>query len=297
MLAKYQRKEFNFYADNSKFLSGEFVTPGVIPLDNGKIATPNVGEKALIHDARRGILYEVYIESLDYNFDFQSGYTLTWGFTRGLPVTKINDPKRWSMFWGHYADFKGGFFGENSFASIVDAAQKNADSSSSGGDGDSTDSDDSDSDDVDTTSKGAWIFPVKGGETPKMSGQEYGASRSDGGGFHDGYDIDSTYGNPIRAAHTGVVKYAGYRNPTYGSYIMIQSGNVYHIYQEFSMSGGGILVKAGDTVKKGKVIAHFDGGTHCHFGISTGTEHQAFTDGNTNNGRWHNPVKFIKSHS
>ncbi|MBT9670571.1 peptidoglycan DD-metalloendopeptidase family protein [Secundilactobacillus kimchicus] len=282
MLARYQKKLFNFYADNSKFRSGSVTIPGRDDVE--------YGIKVLIRDNRRGELVEAYVESVSHDFSFNTGWTTAIGFTRGLPVKKENDPIRWAMFWGHADIFRGGFFGEPTLNSMITAAEARSESSK-----DSDDSDDGD--DVSTTAKGPWILPVKGGDKAKISGQEWGAHRDYGGPFHDGFDIDSTYGGPIRAPHAGVVKHAGYRGTTYGSYIMIKCGNVYVTLQEFDMNGGGIKVKKGQQVKKGDIVANFGNGTHCHFGISTGTENQAFTDGNYNNGRWHDPIKFIKEHS
>jgi murein DD-endopeptidase MepM/ murein hydrolase activator NlpD len=99
--------------------------------------------------------------------------------------------------------------------------------------------------------------------------------------FHDGIDIASTYGSPIRTAGDGVVTYAGYKG-SWGRLVVISHG--YGYVSQYAHNSS-ILVKTGDRVKKGDVIARLGNtgrstGPHVHFGVAK-------------NGTWINPMDLI----
>ncbi len=86
--------------------------------------------------------------------------------------------------------------------------------------------------------------------------------------FHDGLDIACPYGEDIKAAANGKVTFAD-RKSGYGRTVMIDHGHgLTTVYGHASK----LLVKAGQTVKKGDVIAKVGSsgrstGPHLHFEI------------------------------
>lgn len=86
--------------------------------------------------------------------------------------------------------------------------------------------------------------------------------------FHTGIDIANSYNTEIKAAGSGVVTFAGY-NGGYGRVIMISHG---YGYQSIYGHNNKILVKVGQKVEKGQVIALMGStgrstGPHLHFEI------------------------------
>ena len=92
---------------------------------------------------------------------------------------------------------------------------------------------------------------------------------------HTGVDIAGPIGTAIYAADDGVVAIAGWNSGGYGNMVLIDhGGGLYTRYGHASK----LLVKAGDTVKKGDVIALIGStgrstGPHLHFEVMTGTPH------------------------
>ncbi|NPV69812.1 MAG: M23 family metallopeptidase [Firmicutes bacterium] len=88
------------------------------------------------------------------------------------------------------------------------------------------------------------------------------------GRLHEGIDIASSYGHPVRAAAAGVVRYAGYRG-TYGKLVVLRhEQNTETYYGHLSQ----IMVKAGQKVEKGSVIGRVGStglstGPHLHFEV------------------------------
>lgn len=122
----YELKLFNWYADNSKFHSGDIEVIGRFDVE--------IGKRLYMHQPREANkLWEFYIESVSHSFDYQNGWTTTIGVTRGLPVEYIGDRQRFQMFWGHGADFEGGFLGEPTIQEVLASL-----GSKGGDDGDST---------------------------------------------------------------------------------------------------------------------------------------------------------------
>lgn len=134
MIEKYTEKLFNWYADNSKFYSGTITITGTKGVELGK--------RLFIKD--NDAYWEFYIESVGHSYDFQKGWTTSIGVTRGLPVEKINSDRRFQQpysFYGNFARFNGGYFGEETLGTLQEKARTNAEDGGSNG---------SDSDDADT---------------------------------------------------------------------------------------------------------------------------------------------------
>jgi len=100
--------------------------------------------------------------------------------------------------------------------------------------------------------------------------------------FHDGLDIANGYGTPIRAAGEGKVVSTGWK-PGYGRMVVVSHGYGYVTYYAHCSK---ILVKEGERVKKGEVIAKVGTtgrttGPHVHFSV-------------TYQGRLIDPLKVLK---
>lgn len=124
---------------------------------------------------------------------------------------------------------------------------------------------------------GAWIWPVPH-YYDITSG--YGWRNIFGGNeFHNGIDIGAPDGTPIEAVADGVVLYAGSAYG-FGHWIVLKHANgLLTIYGH--MYASGLLVKPGDVVKQGQVIAYVgaDGqatGPHLHFTVASGFDASGF---------------------
>lgn len=100
--------------------------------------------------------------------------------------------------------------------------------------------------------------------------------------FHEGLDIDGSYGAPIQAASDGVVTFAGY-NASWGNVVLISHGFGYVSKYAHNSS---LLVKKGDKVEQGQIIARLGStgratGAHLHFGVAK-------------NGEWIDPLTVLK---
>jgi murein DD-endopeptidase MepM/ murein hydrolase activator NlpD len=74
-----------------------------------------------------------------------------------------------------------------------------------------------------------------------------------GGGQNDGINLAVPEGTPVKAADDGVVAYAGNELKGYGNLVLIRHANGFvSAYAHASE----LLVKRGDTIKRGQVIAH-----------------------------------------
>lgn len=124
---QYELKLFNWYADNSKYYAGNIQVVGTFYVE--------IGKRLYLHRERENdMLWEFYIEAVSHSFDFQNGWITTIGVTRGLPVRYIGDPIRFRLFWGHGADFTGGFFGEPTIQeALAEANANNSDGDDSSG--------------------------------------------------------------------------------------------------------------------------------------------------------------------
>ena len=79
----------------------------------------------------------------------------------------------------------------------------------------------------------------------------FGASAS--GERNDGINIAADRGTPIRAAADGVVTYSGNELKGYGNLVLIRHSNG---YVSAYANASELLVKRGDTIRRGQVIAH-----------------------------------------
>jgi murein DD-endopeptidase MepM/ murein hydrolase activator NlpD len=90
-----------------------------------------------------------------------------------------------------------------------------------------------------------FLWPVKGrvvsGFGPKERGQR-----------NDGINIAAARGTPVVAAETGVVEYAGAELPGFGNLVLIRHADGWVTAYAHNEK---VLVKRGDTVKRGQVIA------------------------------------------
>jgi murein DD-endopeptidase MepM/ murein hydrolase activator NlpD len=73
------------------------------------------------------------------------------------------------------------------------------------------------------------------------------------GGQNDGINLAVPEGTPIKAADDGIVAYAGSELKGYGNLVLIRHANG---YVSAYANASEILVKRGDTIKRGQVIAH-----------------------------------------
>ena len=117
------------------------------------------------------------------------------------------------------------------------------------------------------------FYPLKNGAKVASFGDErhyyYGAKDNEvSQSYHVGYDLASTKMAAIKTSNAGTVVYAN-ENGIYGNMPMIDHGlGLYSLYGHCS----GLLVKEGDEVKAGQVIAKtgVSGlalGDHLHFGV------------------------------
>ena len=136
---------------------------------------------------------------------------------------------------------------------------------------------------------GGWVRPFGGYQssgygprTPDCNAN--GCSSS----FHRGVDLaDGSCGDPIYAAHSGTVDYAGY-NGGYGNYVSIDNGDGTGLGTGYGhIIDGGFNVYVGEQVSAGQVIAYAGNtggsfGCHLHF--------EVYQDGYTIN-----PITFMEN--
>lgn len=118
---------------------------------------------------------------------------------------------------------------------------------------------------------GAMSWPIAGPITSEFGWRThpiFGTSR-----FHSGLDIGGDYGEPICAAQSGVVSYAGWISG-YGNTVMIDhGGDIVTLYGH----NQSLAVGEGQSVSQGQVIAYCGStgnstGPHCHFEVRQGGE-------------------------
>ena len=120
---------------------------------------------------------------------------------------------------------------------------------------------------VATESINSFCTPLKGEITSSFGEREDPFSKDNK--MHKGTDIAGEYGKDILAAQDGVVSYVGYEENGYGNYLSIAHGDTLKtVYAHCSK----VLVKKGETVKKGQKIALVGStgastGNHLHFEI------------------------------
>ncbi|AXH71129.1 putative tail lysin [Bacillus phage BSP38] len=112
-LDKYTQRLFNWYCENANFYSGDLRVLGN--------PAYRLGSRVFYEDFEQETTWEFYIESVQHEFSFTSGYTTILGVTRGLPESGAN---RFTNLWGKSEDFKGGYFGEMSLQDLLKEAKK-----------------------------------------------------------------------------------------------------------------------------------------------------------------------------
>jgi murein DD-endopeptidase MepM/ murein hydrolase activator NlpD len=110
---------------------------------------------------------------------------------------------------------------------------------------------------------GSFIFPVTGTISSVFGPRDYG------NGKHFGIDIAAGAGNPVHAADTGTVTFAGWNSGGYGNLVIIDHGNGFVTYYAHNSQ---LCVKKGDKVNQGTTIALVgttgdSTGNHCHFEV------------------------------
>ena len=97
---------------------------------------------------------------------------------------------------------------------------------------------------------GAWQWPASGRVIGRFAG---------GAQPHKGIDLDGRSGDPVRAANSGVVVYAGSGVRGYGNLLIVKHDDVFLSAYAHNSE---LLVKEGDVVKAGQTIARIgDSGT------------------------------------
>ncbi|TPR13717.1 M23 family peptidase [Apilactobacillus timberlakei] len=192
------------------------------------------------------------------------------GDTSSLSGRQSNAQKAYQMF--------SSISGSNGASDAMDAADSGADAQANACGGGGTDADATGNFD-----KKDWVYPIKAkagiryGQTDSgfnVGDQSFSGHRDTYPNQHDGFDFGTAkYSNPIRAAHSGTVIMAGtspFALGQYNSYMVINGGGIYQIYQEFGSDGSGINVKKGQQVKSGQTIGQYASGSyHMHFGLTT----------------------------
>jgi murein DD-endopeptidase MepM/ murein hydrolase activator NlpD len=110
----------------------------------------------------------------------------------------------------------------------------------------------------------AMVWPVVGPITSRFGYRQLRIANTN---MHSGIDISGRNGDPIRAATTGRVTFAGWRGG-YGNLVIITQGNTEYWYAHASQ----LHVEAGEMVAAGEVIARVGEtgnttGPHLHFEI------------------------------
>lgn len=94
------------------------------------------------------------------------------------------------------------------------------------------------------------LWPVEGRVTSEFGWRRNPITKR-GNEFHEGIDIAARPGTPVKAAADGKVVFAGYRSG-WGRVLLIDHGNGYQTQYAHNSS---LLVKAGEQVKKGQIVA------------------------------------------
>jgi murein DD-endopeptidase MepM/ murein hydrolase activator NlpD len=96
------------------------------------------------------------------------------------------------------------------------------------------------------TGQPAFRWPLRGRVINNFGAKVNGAA-------NDGIDLAAPEGTAVRAADDGVVAYAGNELKGYGNLVLVRHANGFVTAYAHASD---ILVKRGDSVKRGQVIAH-----------------------------------------
>lgn len=111
-------KTYNWYCENANFYAGDIKVLGHPDY--------RMGNRLVISDEQNQEVWEYYIESVQHDFSYTTGYTTTLGVTRGLPQGGVD---RFTHLWGESQDFKGGLLGELGLKDLIDEALKDQEGS------------------------------------------------------------------------------------------------------------------------------------------------------------------------
>lgn len=273
-LKEFAERLANWYIENPNFYSGDITVKG----------SPDfrLGGRLIVKDKQNDETWEYYIESVQNEYSYKTGYTTTIGVTRGL---QNNGELRFKNLWGRSEEFKGGYLGELSMEELIEKQKE-----SSGDDGDDDGGGGSNGD-----GKG-WFWPYR---TDKLIVTSRQGMR--GGRYHHGVDVvpPGQSGGGIYAMHSGKVEISADSVPGWevsGVMICIRNddddgyGGKFVQYEEFAP--GSRKVSVGDHVNGGQRI-----GTSGKSGNSTG-EHLHFSINDkglvrANASNWDTAAKFI----
>ena len=118
---------------------------------------------------------------------------------------------------------------------------------------------------------GAMIWPMSGPVTSGFGWRTHPITGTQS--FHSGLDIGGDYGQPIHAAQSGTVEYAGWISGYGNAVIINHGGGVSSLYGHCQS----LAVSVGQSVSQGETIAYCGStgnstGPHCHFEVRQGGE-------------------------
>lgn len=127
-------------------------------------------------------------------------------------------------------------------------------------------------------------WPADGRLTSTFGRRHDPFNRAESKEYHQGLDIANVQGTPIYATADGLVQVASWQGG-YGRLVVIDHGRSYKTYYAHNSE---LLVKRGETVKRGQLIARMgtsghSTGHHLHYEV-------------WHKGRVVNPMKFVKGH-
>lgn len=121
-LKTFSERIANWYCENGNFYSGEIKVVGS--------PSYRLGNRLLYTDNQNDELWEYYIEGVQHDYSYSSGFVTTLSVTRGLQEGGIS---RFTNLWGKSKEFKGGLLGEKSLEELYNAGKQPTDKESDTG--------------------------------------------------------------------------------------------------------------------------------------------------------------------
>lgn len=251
---RYSERLYNWYVNNPNFYSGNITVLGHPDY--------RLGNRLLYRDIYNNYLYEFYIESVEHNFTYSSGYTTTLGVTRGLLLTNEDDDgDRFDPPIGEPQDFKGGYLGELP----LDELERQNNQVTEGTNSQNGNLTGENSSTVVKPAEGSITSPF-GMRTHPISGKRK---------LHKGIDIAGG-GTQVKAMSSGTVTISKFLGG-YGNYIVIDHGNLNEKGQVFTLYAHlrTAMVSVGQKVSAGQQIGVMGNtgnstGVHLHFEVHVG---------------------------